>query len=112
MIDFRSCINNQDARLLPGILCDVMISNKLNCLDADHADSKKRARHVTESARENIEYLIDEIRETTDRVIEEGIELTKDKKAELLAAIEAGKKAMEEETKDISQERLQSTLSC
>ena len=64
----------------------------------------KRARHVTESARENIEYLIDEIRETTDRVIEEGIELTKEKKAELLAAIEAGKKAMEEERQRIEEQ--------
>jgi hypothetical protein len=43
--------------------------------------------------------MIEEIKETTDKVIEEGIELTKEKKAELLAAIEAGKKAMEEEKK-------------
>jgi hypothetical protein len=47
--------------------------------------------------------LIDEIKETTDRVIEEGIELTKEKKAELLTAIEAGKKAMEEERKRIEE---------
>jgi len=65
--------------------------------------AKKRARHITEATRENIEYLIDEIKETTDRVIEEGIELTKEKKAELLAAIEAGKKAMEEERKRIEE---------
>ena len=69
--------------------------------------AKKRARHVTENARENIECLIDEIRETTDRVIEEGIELTKDKKAELLAAIEAGKKAMEEERKRIEEQHVE-----
>jgi hypothetical protein len=65
--------------------------------------AKKRARHLTEATRENIEYLIDEIKETTDRVIEEGIELTKEKKAELLTAIEAGKKAMEEERKRIEE---------
>ena len=69
--------------------------------------AKKRARHVTENARVNIECLIDEIRETTDRVIEEGIELTKDKKAELLAAIEAGKKAMEEERKRIEEQHVE-----
>ena len=63
--------------------------------------ARKRARHFSEIARESIEHLIDEIKDTTDRVIEEGIELTKEKKAELLAAIEAGKKAMEEEKKKI-----------
>jgi len=46
-------------------------------------------------------YSIDEIKETTNRIIEEGVELTKEKKAELLAAIEAGKKAKEEEKKKI-----------
>lgn len=63
--------------------------------------AKRKARHLTESTRENIDCLINEIKETTDRIIEEGMELTKEKKAEILAAIEAGKKAMEEERKKI-----------
>ena len=63
--------------------------------------AKKKARHLSESFRENVDDLIREIKEITDKVIEEGIELTKEKKAELLAAIEAGKKAMEEEKKRI-----------
>ena len=56
---------------------------------------------MTESIKENVEHIVDEIKETTDKIIEEGIELTKEKKAEILAAIEAGKKAMEEERKRI-----------
>ena len=63
--------------------------------------AKKKARHISESFREDVENLIEEIKEITDKVIEEGIELTKEKKAELLAAIEAGKKAMEEEKKKL-----------
>ncbi|MCK5421768.1 MAG: YtxH domain-containing protein [Deltaproteobacteria bacterium] len=63
--------------------------------------AKRKARHLTESTRENIDCLISEIKETTDKVIEEGMELTKEKKAEILAAIEAGKKAMEEERSKI-----------
>ena len=63
--------------------------------------AKRKARHLGESVRDNIDYLINEIKETTDKVIEEGMELTKEKKAEILAAIEAGKKAMEEERKKI-----------
>lgn len=63
--------------------------------------AKRKARHLTESTRENIDCLISEIKETTDKVIEEGMELTKEKKAEILAAIEAGKKAMEEERRKI-----------
>ncbi len=63
--------------------------------------AKKKARYLSESFREDVDDLIEEIREITDKVIKEGIELTKEKKAELLAAIEAGKKAMEEEKKKI-----------
>ena len=69
--------------------------------------AKKKARHLTESIRENVDYLVEEIKETMDHVIEEGIELTKEKKAELLAAIEAGKKAMEEERKRIEKHQTQ-----
>ena len=50
--------------------------------------------------------MIDEIKETTDKIIEEGKELTKEKKVELLAAIEAGKKAMEEEREKIEKSRM------
>ena len=63
--------------------------------------AKRTTRHLIEGFTENVECLIDEIKETTNRIIEEGVELTKEKKAELLAAIEAGKKAMEEEKKKI-----------
>ncbi|MBW2221818.1 MAG: YtxH domain-containing protein [Deltaproteobacteria bacterium] len=66
-----------------------------------YAPLSGKARHLTESTRENIDHLISEIKETTDKVIEEGMELTKEKKAEILAAIEAGKKAMEEERSKI-----------
>ena len=61
--------------------------------------ARRKARHLTESIKENVEHIVDEIKETTDKIIEEGIALTKEKKAEILAAIEAGKKAMEEERK-------------
>jgi gas vesicle protein len=63
--------------------------------------AKRKARHLTESIRENVDRLIYEIKKLTDKIIEESIELTKEKKEELLAAIEAGKKAMEEEKKKI-----------
>lgn len=67
--------------------------------------AKKKARHISESFREDVDNLIEEIKEITDKVIEEGIELTREKKAELLAAIEAGKKAMEEEKKKIEKHK-------
>ena len=57
---------------------------------------KIKALNVTEDLKERIAYLIKEIRGTADSVIEEGLKLTKEKKTELLAAIEAGKKAMDE----------------
>jgi len=63
--------------------------------------AKRSARHLIENMRENVDSLVEEVKETIDHVIEEGVELTKEKKAELLAAIEAGKKAMEEERKRI-----------
>jgi hypothetical protein len=46
---------------------------------------------------ENVDYLIDEMKEITDRVLEEGMQLSKEKKAELLATFEAGKKPVEQE---------------
>ena len=68
---------------------------------------KIKALNVTEDLKERVGYLINEIRATADSVIAEGVKLTKEKKAELLAAIEAGKKAMEEEKKRLEQLRLE-----
>ena len=65
--------------------------------------ARRRAYNITGRVKENIEQLIDDIKETTDEIIEEGVELTKDKKAELVAAIEAGKKAIEEEKEKLEQ---------
>jgi gas vesicle protein len=61
---------------------------------------RREARRLTESIRGNVDHLIDDIKETTDRVIEEGMELTKEKKAELVAAFEAGKKALQQQRKE------------
>jgi hypothetical protein len=63
--------------------------------------ARSRARYLTESVRENVSEIVEEVKGTIDKMIEEGVELTKGKKAELLAAIEAGKKAIEEERKRI-----------
>lgn len=65
--------------------------------------ARRRARQMNESIKENIGYLVDEIQEIRETIIREGIELTKEKKAELVAAIEAGKKTMEEEKKRLEQ---------
>ena len=59
--------------------------------------ARRSARHLTESVKENVNEIAEELRETIDKIVEEGVELTKEKKAELLAAVEAGKKAMEAE---------------
>ena len=61
--------------------------------------ARNRARNLTESVKENVSEIIEEVRGTIDKLIEEGLELTKEKKAELLAAIEAGRKAMDAERK-------------
>ena len=65
--------------------------------------ARRRAYDISGRIKENIEQLIDDIKETTDEIIEEGVELTREKKAELLAAIEAGKKTIEEEKKKLEQ---------
>ena len=65
--------------------------------------AKRRAYDITGRIRENIEHLIEEIKETTDEIIEEGTSLTKEKKADLLAVIEGGKKTIEEEKKRLEQ---------
>lgn len=59
--------------------------------------AKTKSRNLSESFKEKVNHLIDELKETTEGIVKEGKELTQEKKAELLAAIEAGKKAMEEE---------------
>lgn len=71
--------------------------------------ARRKARQVNEGIKENIENLVHEIREIRETIISEGIELTKEKKAELVAAIEAGKKTMEEEKKRLEQLRIKET---
>jgi gas vesicle protein len=71
--------------------------------------ARRKARQVNEGIKENIEDLVDEIRKIREAIIREGIELTKEKKAELIAAIEAGKKTMEEEKKRLEQHRIKGT---
>jgi len=71
--------------------------------------ARRKARQMNEGIKENIENLVDEIREIRETIISEGIELTKEKKAELVAAIEAGKKTMEEEKKRLEQLRITET---
>jgi gas vesicle protein len=61
--------------------------------------AKRRAGQLTESVKENVSEIVKELKETIDKIVEEGVELTREKKAELLAAIEAGRKAMEAERK-------------
>jgi gas vesicle protein len=68
---------------------------------------KRKALNVTEDLKARIGCLINEIKGTADNVIEDGLKLTKEKKTELLAAVEAGKKAMEEEKKRLEQLRLE-----
>lgn len=65
--------------------------------------ARNRARYLTNNVKENVSEIMEEWKGNIDIMIEEGMELTKDKKARLLAAIEAGKKAMEEEKKRIEQ---------
>ena len=61
--------------------------------------ARSRAWDFTESIKENVSEIIEEVKVTIDKLIEEGVKLTKEKKAELLAAVEAGRKAMEGERK-------------
>jgi gas vesicle protein len=71
--------------------------------------ARRKARQMNEGIKENIENLVDEIRELRETIIREGLELTKEKKAELVAAIEAGKKTMEEEKKRLEQHHSKET---
>ena len=56
---------------------------------------------MIENFRENVHHLLEETKGTIDKAIVEGTELTKEKKGELLSAVESGKKAMEEARKRI-----------
>jgi aspartate oxidase len=64
---------------------------------------------MNEGIKENIENLVEEIKEIRETIISEGIELTREKKAELVAAIEAGKRTMEEEKRRLEQLRIKET---
>ena len=61
--------------------------------------ARNRGRDLTESVKEKIGEIVDEVKGSIDKFIEEGVELTKEKKAELFSAIEAGRKAMDSERK-------------
>jgi gas vesicle protein len=63
--------------------------------------ARSGAQNLTENVKESVSEVVDELKGTIDKLIEEGVELTKGKKAELLAAIEAGKKAIDEERKKL-----------
>ena len=63
--------------------------------------ARSRAQNLTENVKESVSEVVNEVKGTIDKLIEEGVELTKEKKAELLAAIEAGKKAMDKERKKL-----------
>ncbi len=76
-------------------------------LQAERA--RRKARQVNEDIKETIDNLVDEIKEIREALLSEGIELTREKKAELVAAIEAGKKTMEEEKKRLEQFRIKET---
>ena len=71
--------------------------------------ARRKARQVNEGIKENIESLVDDIRKIREAIIKEGIELTQEKKAELVAAIEAGRKTMEEEKKRLERHRTKRT---
>jgi gas vesicle protein len=71
--------------------------------------ARRRARQMNEGIKENIECLVDEIRGLRESIMSEGIAITGEKKAELVAAIEAGKRTMEEEKKRLEQLRTKET---
>jgi gas vesicle protein len=67
---------------------------------------KRKALDLTGDFKERVSHLTSELKEAADRIIDGGLQLTREKKTELLVAIEAGKKAMEEEKKRLEQLRL------
>jgi gas vesicle protein len=61
--------------------------------------ARRRAGFVTEDVKETMDRFIAEIRDITAQLLESGGAFTREAKADLLKAIEAGKKAMNEERK-------------
>jgi len=61
--------------------------------------ARRRAGVVTEDVKETMDRFIAEIRDITAQLLESGGAFTREAKADLLKAIEAGKKAMNEERK-------------
>ena len=59
--------------------------------------ARRRAGIVTGDIKESVDRLVAEMRGISSRLLEGGAALTRETKADLLAAIEAGKKAMDEE---------------
>jgi gas vesicle protein len=68
---------------------------------------KRKTLDLTGDFKERISHLTSELREAADNIIDGGLQLTREKKAEILTAIEAGRKAMEEEKERIEQLRLE-----
>lgn len=67
--------------------------------------ARRRAGSMTEGIKETMDHLVAEMREITRRLLEEGTELTMETKADLLSAIESGKRAMDEEKKRLGRHR-------
>jgi len=65
----------------------------------------QRGRQFEEDMAGRVRDLVDEIRAKSSSLLEDGKTLAADKKRELLAAIDAGKKALEDEKKRIEAER-------
>lgn len=65
--------------------------------------ARTRTRTLTDTLKDTINELVDEARLNIDRMIDEGAELTKEKKAKFFAAIQAGKNATEEKRKKLGQ---------
>lgn len=65
----------------------------------------QKARELEEKWLERLDGIVQDVKSKTARLIEDGRTLAEDKKRELLAAIEAGKKALEEERQKIEGER-------
>jgi len=56
-----------------------------------------KAQKIEEEIKDSVNQLIGDIRSRVNLLIEEGKDIAEDKKQEILAAIEAGKKALEEQ---------------
>ena len=66
---------------------------------------KRKALNLIGDFKERISYLISKIREAADKAMDEGLQLSREKNKEFLAAIEAGRKSMEEEKRRLEQLR-------